>query len=230
MVFRFLFYFIFLSLIFARTGFAGGPVVSIKFKGMKSDFKIEHDIKGAIAQILEFSRSKQLDVRTSEQFITKATVYDSKSSFDKFIEASPGWKTGSKVPATYVGFGEKKEFFVVSWKAYQEIHPNDSRKEYEKLIVHEIAHLFHAAYLKGDEDKMGPVWFYEGFACVVAGQYPDASLPQDFASVINAQNRASYKDYVAIFRELLKKYSIRELLDKANDKNFNAWAISVLRR
>lgn len=229
MVFRFPFNLLLLSLLLANIGFASEALLTVSFQGMKSDTKIEGEIKDAVDQILEFSHSNQLGIRTGEPFITKATVYGTKSSFDSFIEASPGWKAGAKVPATYVGFGEKRALFVISWTAYQGVHPSDSHSEYEKLIVHEIAHLFHAAYLKNNEDKMGPVWFYEGFACVVADQYKDATLPKDFASVINSPERASYRDYVAIIRKLRKKYSVRELLDKASDKNFNSWAISALR-
>ena len=33
---------------------------------------------------------------------------------------------------------------------------------YEKLIAHELAHAYHIQLLDGDEESMGPVWFYEG--------------------------------------------------------------------
>ncbi len=210
--------------------FAKVVTVKVNFHETKRDPKVERELIGAVNQILEFSNSNHLGVKKSEQFIAEADVYGSKFSFDKFIEASPNWKAGVKVPATYVGIGEKKKLFVVSWPVYQGIHPNDSRHEYGKLIVHESAHLFHVAYLKGDEEKMGPMWFFEGFACFVADQYREAVLPRNFASVINTSERGNYKDYVAIFSELRKKYSVRELLDKAHDKDFNNWAISTLRQ
>lgn len=202
--------------------------MKVNFQGMKTDAKIENEIEQAIAQILDFSRSNQLGLTSKEQFITNVTIYESKSSFDNLIKSSSEWKAQTKVPATRLGFGKNREFFVVSWAAYQGVHPRDSRSEYEKLMVHEIAHLLHIAYLKGDDEKMGPIWFYEGFACFVANQYPDAALPKDPSSVINLPEGASYRDYVAIFRALRKKYSVRELLHKANDKKFNDWAISTL--
>lgn len=222
--------FLFLSAFAANLSHASEAPVTINFFEMKPDAKIESEIKSAVSQLLEVSRSNQLGIEKVEQFITKASVYGTKSSFDKLIESSPAWKAGSKVPATYVGFGEKKEFFIISWSAYQGIHPNESRTEYEKLLVHEISHLFHTAYLKGGDDRMGPVWFYEGFACFVANQYQDAVLPKDFAPIINAPERSSYRDYVAIVRELHKRHSIRELLNKAHEKDFNRWAIAALRQ
>lgn len=219
----------FVPMLAASLASAGGESVTVNFQEMKSDTEIEKEINNAVNQILKFSRTNNLEIQKSEQFITKATVYGTKSSFDKFIETSPDWKTGAKVPATYVGFGEKKEFFVVSWSSYQAVHPADTREEYRKLLIHEIAHLFHSAYLNGSDDKMGPVWFYEGFACFAANQYQGAVLPKNFDLVINAPDRGSYRDYVAIFRELRKKHSVHDLLDKAHTKDFNRWVILQLR-
>lgn len=227
---RFVIILILSSLLVGSFANAAGLRLKVDFQGTKSDPEIESEIQSAVQKVLEFSRANELGIDKSDQFITKATVFETKVNFDNFIKATPEWKAGAIVPANYAGFGEKKEFFVVAWPAYQMIHPKDSRKEYQRLLVHEIAHLLHSAFLQGHDDKMGPVWFYEGFACYVADQYKDAAVPRDIGSVVSSPDRGSYRDYAAIFRGLRTKHPVRELLDKASTQDFNGWAISQLRR
>jgi hypothetical protein len=68
-------------------------------------------------------------------------------------------------------------------------------------MIHEMAHRLHARIV-GDEQKMGPIWFWEGFAVYAADQYlsntPDLT-ETELWSIIDAKERGSYRNYRAVF-------------------------------
>ncbi len=56
-------------------------------------------------------------------------------------------------------------------KEYAEIYPEGIEdKSFEKLLTHEMAHRLHIRILDGNEEAMGPIWFFEGFAIYIADQ------------------------------------------------------------
>jgi len=180
----------------------------------------------SLRTIVAFSAANDLGVHDARQFFSRAVVYGSKVSFDAMMRASPGWPKDKAVPRTFVGVGVGREFRVVTWAEYRRVHPDASHDDYQRLVTHELTHLFHIAVLGGDEDKMGPVWFYEGFACLVAGQYADAVLPpaDTLREVLASRTRGSYRTYVAMLRVLASKGPIRELVRRASQPGFNHWA------
>ncbi|MGZ3774310.1 MAG: hypothetical protein ACXVCN_11365 [Bdellovibrio sp.] len=70
---------------------------------------------------------------------------------------------------------------------------------------------------------MDPIWFYEGFACLVAQQFPNEPLPtkEKIKEILESSERGSYKHYSAILHELIKSKSIKDLLDHAHDSDFS---------
>lgn len=198
---------------------------TIQFVGAH-DKNFSRILDNSISTLLAFSKSHQLKVDRPESFVEKVILYETKESFDKMISDSPEWPKGNKVPATYVGLGQKKKFHVVSWEAYRKIHPNESISDYQKLITHELTHLLHIAFLNNQEDDMGPLWFFEGFACFVAEQYPDAALPskEQLARILSDDKRGNYSDYVSVFRTLAKVKPITQLLLDAKSPKFSDWA------
>lgn len=70
---------------------------------------------------------------------------------------------------------------------------------------------------------MGPMWFYEGFACYVAEQYSEAPLPSnsEIEEILKKENRGNYKSYAPMVRKLANAKTIVELLRQARDSNFN---------
>ena len=150
-------------------------------------------------------------------------MYGSTAEFDKAIRMSTGQQKSDSVPETYVGFGQNKKFHIIARSVYKVIFPKDTDRAYLNLVTHELTHLFHIAYLDGHEEKMGPVWFYEGFACLVADQYPGAPPPsrEQISKITINPTRGDYQIYVAILRLLAKRKSIRALLAEASEAEFS---------
>lgn len=128
--------------------------------------------------------------------------------------------------ATIVGALEKRILLFVSPEEYERMVPAlaGELNGYEKLFAHEIAHRLHVAVLEGDEDAMGPRWFYEGFAVVASGQHPDAA----FQSAPEAMASGSYREYGALVRRLMTRIPLAELVSRAGSPNFQNWALEQL--
>lgn len=216
-------------LIGGKVNVAHADTPAIKFIG-NEDKNFSNLVNNSISTLLLFSKTHLLKIERSADFVAEVILYGTKESFDKMVSNSSDWPKGTKVPSTYVGLGQKRKFHVISWDAYKTIHPNDSALEYQKLITHELTHLLHIAYLKGREDDMGPMWFFEGFACFVADQYPNSPMPskENLNEILSDKKRASYMDYVAVFRSLAKKKSVTKLLQEASSKDFSSWAKNAL--
>ena len=87
-----------------------------------------------------------------------------------------------------------------------------------------MAHRLHIRILEGDEDAMGPIWFYEGFAIYAAGQFETFSLDStEIWKIVRSTERESYRKYGAVFRYFLKMVSIRELIEHAGKDDFQEW-------
>lgn len=127
---------------------------------------------------------------------------------------------------TLTGALEKRVLLFVAPDEYARMVPALARElnAYDKLMAHEIAHRLHVAILKGDEEAMGPRWFYEGFAVVASGQHEDAVLG-DPAQAMQAR---SYREYGALVRELMKTTPLPELVQRAGKPDFEAWATALL--
>ncbi len=162
---------------------------------------------------------------TEEEFMDIVMIFDDKEGFNrallKLAEADPE----TKLPATYCAALEKRTLIAVTPEYYARVYPEGAEdRSYEKLLTHEIAHRLHIRILEGDEEAMGPVWFYEGFAIFAADQFsePHAALPGDeMIRIMNDPERGSYVKYNQIFRYFARKISLKELVSKAGATDFN---------
>ncbi|MEZ4536771.1 MAG: hypothetical protein R3D26_17495 [Cyanobacteriota/Melainabacteria group bacterium] len=76
------------------------------------------------------------------------------------------------IPKTFAAGIEKGVYFSVSPAVYARIYPQGEDPDaFEKLFTHELAHRLHVRILDGDEERMGPIWFFEGFATIASGQF-----------------------------------------------------------
>lgn len=92
------------------------------------------------------------------------------------------------------------------------------------MLTHEIAHRLHVRILDGDEDAMGPIWFFEGFAIYVSEQFLDFTCSEALMwDIIKNQKQVSYKYYGAVFRYLMEHISLQTLIHHAKDINFYEW-------
>lgn len=70
---------------------------------------------------------------------------------------------------------------------------------------------------------MGPIWFFEGFALFAADQFENSTLvltKDEIIEIIGNEERGSYEKYAFIFRYILNKLPLQELVTKAGDQNF----------
>ena len=99
------------------------------------------------------------------------------------------------------------------------------------MLTHEIAHRLHVRILKGDEEAMGPIWFYEGFAMYVANQFSESDMSlskEEMIKIMIDSDRGSYVKYNYIFRYFAEKFPLKELILKAKNENFNEELILML--
>ena len=107
-----------------------------------------------------------------EPFARHARFYSTKPKFDHDLLQISHLDPGLELPPTYCAALENNILYSVSPELYRAAYPQgEDENYYEKLLAHEMAHRLHIRILKGDEEAMGPLWFYEGFALYAAGQF-----------------------------------------------------------
>jgi len=121
---------------------------------------------------------------------------------------------------------------AMSPELYKNTYPEgDEKNGFQKLIEHEIAHRLHIRILHGNEDAMGPIWFYEGFAIIAADQFAELKSnlsKEEMWNIMKNPKRISYIDYSFILRYLLQKKSLQILVDKAGTQGFELWIYDLL--
>ncbi len=206
--------------------------ISISLSKSLEDRKPEFEIyaRKALDNINSFAEKNGWQDLTIESFMDSVMIFDIKKNFDKRLLALAEADTTMVLPETYCAAFEKRILLVVSPGIYAEVYPEGiESNSYEKLLTHEIAHALHIRILNGNEDAMGPVWFYEGFAIYVANQFSEMEVnleKEEIRDIMNNPDRGSYVNYGYIFRYFVEKISLKELVNKAKNENFNLWLSS----
>jgi len=138
-----------------------------------------------------------------------------------------GEDLSTKLPKAVSAALEKRVFISVSPGLYSQNYAEGIEDEfYEKLITHEMAHRLHIRILNDNEDAMGPIWFFEGFAIYAAGQfenYNPKTEPSEIWEIVRNTNRGSYKKHAIVFRYFLERTPIQELVAHAGHEDFLKW-------
>jgi hypothetical protein len=188
---------------------------------------LESMLLAAQTRLRAFATTYGWQAHVQRPFATQAHIYATKAGFDHDLLEVSGMDTTIELPRTYCAALEQDILMCVSPALYQEIYPEgDGECAFEKLITHEMAHRLHIRILGGDEDAMGPVWFYEGFALFAASQFEQLQLTltlDDMWRVMGEAERGSYKQYAAVFRHLVGKVSLLELVQNAGREDFTDW-------
>ena len=154
-------------------------------------------------------------------------VYADKVSFDHDLLEICGLQTTIELPQTYCAALEQGVLMSVSPELYRALYPaGDEESAFEKLLTHEMAHRLHIRILGGNEEAMGAVWFYEGFALYAAGQFEKTAphlTATEIWDVVSAQERGDYRRYATVFQHFLGKASIQQLIDMAGKAEFVDW-------
>jgi hypothetical protein len=195
---------------------------------------LEKILINAQQRLKKFAEDHGWDEFIRESFADQAQIFDEKMNFDVVLKTITGTDPGVELPNTYSAALENRVLLCVSPELYHTNYPEgDEEKAYEKLITHEMAHRLHIRILKGDEDAMGPVWFFEGFAIHAAGQFEHDKInvsPVEIERIINLEQRSSYRLYGIALRYFLQKLPLQELVANAGKNDFNEWLRSFYMR
>ena len=190
-------------------------------------YDLEQAFLAAQKRLRSFAIQYGWDGLVQDNFIDRAEIYDDKNKFDQRFLKLHGEDLSIKLPKAVSAALEKRVFVSVSPELYSQNYPDGiEENSFEKLITHEMAHRLHIRILNGNENAMGPIWFFEGFAIFAAGQFknytPDIE-PAEIWEIVRSTKRGSYKKYAIVFRYFLEKASIQELIAHAGDEDFIKW-------
>ena len=189
--------------------------------------ELQQTLLAAQRRLREFAMKHGWQVHVQEPFAIRVQIYAAKVAFDHALLEISGMGTSIELPETYCAALEQNILMSVSSELYGRLF-SEGQEEYafEKLLTHEMAHRLHIRILQGDEDAMGPVWFYEGFALFAANQF-EHTLPSlteyEIWNIVGDPERGSYKRYASLFRYFLSKVDLHELVERAGKADFAGW-------
>src|SRR5271157_421979 len=191
--------------------------------------QFEHALLGAQRRIVRFAERYGWKSLVRESFFDRAEIFNVKAEFDKAIAVVAELPVSTVLPKTYSAVLERRVLMAVSPELYAENYPEGIEEDsYEKLLAHEIAHRLHISILNGDEGRMGPTWFFEGFATYAASQFkefirrPSATEIRD---IVSSSKRGSYRKYHDVFRFFAEKVSLPEMIERAATGDFSEWLL-----
>jgi len=118
---------------------------------------------------------------------------------------------------------------AVTPEEYERLRPEYTHidKAWTRLLAHEIIHQLHIRIVR-HENRMGPKWFYEGFAMYAAGQritdYQPSSI-EEITEAMHTESRGAYAKFEAVFEYFLKRFELKLLLKRAARHDFQTWLI-----
>ncbi len=182
----------------------------------------ESQVESAQRRIVVFAREYGWESLVVEPFAMETEIFAHQSHFFEAIKRLPGFPAEVELPATAVAALEYHRLMAVSCDEYKRVCPlDDAPGAFERLLAHEIAHRLHVRILSGNEEAMGPMWFFEGFATFAAGQYGNLELTgEEILQLIMESERGSYIKYNAALRFFLKWFSLKGMVDSAGQSDF----------
>ena len=200
--------------------------------------EFENYLITAQKRVVDFAKRHEWEAEVQECFLDSFEVYDDKSRFDSRVLQIMGMTVeealasssmpGSLLPDSYSAALENRVLIAVSPDLFAKNVPGVDEEDhfYEKLLGHEISHRLHVRILKGDEEAMGPIWFFEGFAMYSMDQFMQKSpilSNEEIWEIIQSGQRGSYYKYIKVFTHFLGKTSLSQMVEKAGDKDFVEW-------
>ncbi|HEX2339645.1 MAG TPA: hypothetical protein VHI98_04125 [Vicinamibacterales bacterium] len=102
-----------------------------------------------------------------------------------------------------------------------------SPDDWVRALAHEIIHRLHVRVLNGNEDAMGPQWFFEALAVLGSGQSLGEDIRVDSVEqsleLTRTGGRGSYGRYAAALRFLVKRIPLQRIIDNAAAADFEEW-------
>ena len=187
----------------------------------------------AIERVQKFAYENGWERHTAKSFMDKVMIFDSKPDFDKMLLELCEMPYDTELPETYCGALEERVLAVVTPEIYSTVYPQGVEEDfYTKILAHEMAHRLHIRILDGDEEAMGPVWFFEGFALYAADQFCRSKISltkEEIIEILRTEERGSYEKYAYIFRYILNDLTLQELVSKAGNKDFTDFILQHIK-
>lgn len=182
-------------------------------------YEFNRMILNAQEKIHAFTKKHNWQSYVNIPLITRLKIFTSKKQFDDAIIVGFNLPEDTDVPSGAVAVIANDILFMVTPEVYQDVYPQGQEEDcYEKLMMHELAHVLHIRILHGDEEKMGPKWFYEGFAVHVANQFQDFEnklSKKEIGTIVSTDEEVGYQNYKEIMECLLHSSNLKDLVDQA---------------
>lgn len=193
--------------------------------------ELSDTVASALERVRAFAKRHGWEDLATESFMDRVMIFDSKESFDRTLLTLVGMDPTTPLPETYCAALENRVLLAVAPELYARAYPEGVEEaSYEKLLAHEVAHRLHVRILDGNEDAMGPIWFYEGFALFAADQllHSDVGLSEEeIWDVVGDPERGSYARYAFVFRHFAARAPLQVLVTKAGEPGFVEWLHSL---
>ncbi len=196
----------------------------------KSEFV--ENVNCAKENIRKFSKKNGWEGLSTDTYFDSVMIFDVKKEFDVTFLTLTGKNPGMTVPGNYCAALEERTLLCMSPEYCEQVLPDGSEEHfYDKMITHEIAHKLQINILKGDEGATGPVWFCEGFAMYAAKQFENSDIElskDEMIKIIKNPKQGDYEKYAFIFRYLVEIIPLKDLVEKAGNKDFNEEMVNYL--
>lgn len=196
--------------------------------------QLTQSIDSARSAIREFAAGYGWRELTTEEFMDSVMIFSDKDQFDKTLLKLAGADSSTQLPPTYCAALESRVLIAMAPGYYAKVYPEGIEPgSYRKLLVHEMAHRLHIRILNGDEEAMGPTWFFEGFALYAADQFAHSPLQlsnDEVIEVLQAPERGSYLRYNYCFRYFVKPSNLKAFIATASQPGFNDSLTQLIRK
>lgn len=176
-------------------------------------------------RIRMFAEEHNWHAHVAEPLVKTVKILSSKDSFDEAVLEAFNLDKNYIIPRTAVAVVAGDELLMVPPNIYLELYPQGYEKDFFiKLKVHELAHVLHIRILGGNEDKMGPKWFYEGFAVYAAEQFTEYKIQlsmDEICTIISSDKDVSYQAYKEVIVRVLEKADLATLVEQAGETDFS---------
>ncbi|MGV8123576.1 MAG: hypothetical protein AB2L14_27805 [Candidatus Xenobiia bacterium LiM19] len=185
--------------------------------------KLEESVMEAQRIVREFARENNWESLMKDSLFDRVEIYDDKEEYDRRIIYLTGEEPSTKIPVTYCAALERRVLITVSPELFMKVNPKFVEEGFfEMVMAHEITHRLHVRIV-ADENAMGPIWFFEGFAIYGSGQQKK-DMPvlsnEEIWTIVREEKRGDYRKYNVVFRYFLQRIPLKKLVRMAAGRDF----------
>ena len=189
-------------------------------------------IARAVAEVVE--RFERGNVHVDARAIEKAVFLTNSEGARALLSRVFGIPS-EQIPDTFCGTPDGTTLYMVTEdiaepilrKLYPSI-PWRGGVEYFECVKHEITHMTHERWAiewRGTSDAMGPTWFFESLAILVAEQFPtlaeEGPLEPGVLNEIlerSEHEQISYTEFARVAYSLARAFDLQQMIEAAADQ------------